>query len=155
MTRTGILAAAGLAVLLPLTAFADEAHVVASPAAVKWSPAPPFLPKGAQVAVLLGDPKKEAPFILRLKVPAGYKVPAHLHPIDENLTVLSGALHIGMGDKLDPANGEVVAPGGFVHMPKGMHHYAWFTQETVLQSAGVGPFGITYINPADDPRKTN
>jgi hypothetical protein len=40
-------------------------------------------------------------------------------------------------------------------MPKGMHHYAWASGETVVQLHGVGPFAITYVNAADDPRKTN
>ena len=78
-----------------------------------------------------------------------------MHPIDENVTVMSGSVHIGMGDKLDTSKGEELGTGGYLHMPKGMHHYAWTTEETVLQNNGVGPAGITYINPADDPRKTN
>jgi quercetin dioxygenase-like cupin family protein len=154
MTRVPFLMAAGLVALLPLTAIADDA-VVTSADGLKWGPAPPALPKGAQMAILYGDPSKEGPFVTRTKFPAGYKVPAHMHPMDENVTVLSGTLHIGMGDKLDPGKGEEVKAGGYIHMPKGMHHYAWTTEETVVQQNTIGPSGITYLNPADDPRKTN
>jgi hypothetical protein len=67
---------------------------------LKWGPAPPALPKGAEITVLSGDPSKDGPYVLRLKMPSGYKVPAHNHPSTENLTVVSGNFHIGMGDKL-------------------------------------------------------
>lgn len=122
---------------------------------IKWAAGPPALPKGAQIAVLYGDPGKEGPFVYRLKLPAGYKVPAHTHPTDENLTVLSGSMGMGMGDKLDEKQREPIKAGGYIHMPKGMHHYMWSPEETIIQFNGVGPSGITYINPADDPRKTN
>lgn len=77
-----------------------------------------------------------------------------MHPADENVTILSGTAHVGMGDKLDEKKGEELKAGGYLHMPKGMHHYAWFTQETILQNNGIGPTGITYVNEKDDPRKT-
>jgi quercetin dioxygenase-like cupin family protein len=128
---------------------------VVSPDQLKWSPAPPAFPKGAQIAVISGDPSKEGPYVVRLKAPAGYKVPAHTHPNDENITVISGSFHVGMGEKLDEKKGTAVKAGGFTRAPKGMQHYAWFTEESVIQNHGVGPSGITYVNPADDPRKSN
>ena len=155
MTRIGLSIGFALAALVPLSAAADDQTVVARADSLKWGPAPPALPKGAQMAVLSGDPGKEGPYVSRVKLPAGYKVAAHMHPGDENVTVISGTFHIGMGDKLDEQKGEALQAGGYVHMPKGMHHYAWFTDETVIQLNGIGPIGITYINPADDPRKTN
>ena len=120
---------------------------------MKWGPVPKVFPPGAQIAVVSGDPFKEGLYVVRLKMPAGYKIPAHNHPTTEYVTVVSGAFNIGMGDKLDETNGEALAAGGYLHMPKGMHHYAWFTEDTIIQLNGVGPTGITYINPADDPRK--
>ena len=78
---------------------------------------------------------------------------AHTHPNDENVTVLSGSFNIGTGDKLDMTKGEAVKAGGYSFVAKGMTHYAWFTEETVLQLHGIGPQGITYVNSADDPRK--
>jgi quercetin dioxygenase-like cupin family protein len=155
MTRIGLSLGLAIAALLPLGAMAADQHTVVQGDAIQWKPAPPAYPKGAQMVVLYGDPTKEGPFALRMKFPAGYKVPAHMHPADENVTVLSGTAHVGMGDKLDEKKADAIKAGGVLLMPKGMHHYAWFSEETVIQGNGVGPTGITYINEKDDPRKTN
>ena len=120
---------------------------------VKWGPVPPNIAAGAQLAVISGDPSKEGPFVMRLKMPAGYKVPAHYHPQYENVTVLTGEFHVGMGDKLDTDKGMLLRPGGYVEAPAKMHHYAWVTSDTIVQIAGPGPFGIIYVDPADDPSK--
>jgi Cupin domain len=82
----------------------------------------------------------------------GYTVPPHSHPTDENVTVLSGTFHFAMGDKLDKTKGETVSAGGFFRAEQGMHHYAWASSPVVIQIHGIGPFAITYVNPADDPR---
>ena len=82
-----------------------------------------------------------------------YQIPAHHHPTTENVTVLSGSFHAGMGDKLDAAKGQTFEPGGFASLPAGMNHYAWTTAETIVQVHGNGPFAIVYVNPADDPSK--
>ena len=108
----------------------------------------------AQIAVLYGDPDKAEPFVFRLKFPAGYKVAAHMHPNDYDLTVLSGTMYLGMGDKLDPARGDGLKTGGYLHLPKGTHHYEWTNEDTVIELSGVGPVGMTYLDPADDPWKT-
>jgi quercetin dioxygenase-like cupin family protein len=73
---------------------------------LKWGPAPPVLPKGVEIAVLAGDPGKKGPFVVRLKIPAGLKVPAHRHPTAEGVTVISGDFRFGMGDKLDESKAE-------------------------------------------------
>lgn len=155
MTRIGMFIGVAVVALLPLSAMADDEHVVVQGDSIQWKAGPPTLPKGAQFVLLFGDPAKEGPYGYRVKVPAGYTVPAHMHPTDENITVISGTFNIGTGDNLDPKKGEAVKAGGFFHMPKGMHHYMSFSQETVFQANGNGPAGITYINPSDDPRKTN
>lgn len=155
MTRIAAYAALAASVLLPLAAVAADQHTVVQPDGIKWGAAPPNLPKGAQLAVLVGDPGKAEPFVVRAKLPAGYKVPAHTHPTDEDVTVLSGTFHVGMGGKLDPDKGDTLKAGGFAHLGKGMQHYAWASEETVIQIHGMGPFLITYVNPADDPSKTN
>ena len=131
---------------------ADDHHATVQPEALKWTQ-PAAYAKGAQLAVVKGDPTKEGMYVVRLKVPAGYKIAAHTHPNDENVTVLSGSFNIGTGDKLDESKGEKIKAGGYSFVAKGMKHYAWFTEETVLQLHGLGPQGITYVNPADDPRK--
>jgi quercetin dioxygenase-like cupin family protein len=155
MKRVSLIAGLLLVGLLPFPATAADDHVVVSPDNLKWGPAPPAFPKGAQIAVVTGDSSKEGLYVYRIKVPAGYKVPAHSHPNDENVTVISGTFHIGMGDKLDEKKGDTLKAGGFSLQPKGMAHYAWFTEDTVIQVHGMGPGGITYVNPSDDPRKSN
>jgi quercetin dioxygenase-like cupin family protein len=155
MTRIGLsLGAAALLALIPLAAAAQDQHVAVQGSAVKWGPAPPSVPKGAQIAVLYGDPGKDGPFVLRLKFPAGFKIPPHMHPSDENVTVISGLIQLSTGDKIEPKKQEALAAGGYVHMQKGMHHYGLAIQPTVVQVNGTGPFAITYVNAADDPRKT-
>ena len=86
-------------------------------------------------------------------MPAGFKIQAHTHPNHENVTVLSGSFNVGTGDKLDESKGTAIKAGGYSFVPKGMAHYAWFIEDTVLQLHGLGPQGVTYVNPADDPRK--
>jgi quercetin dioxygenase-like cupin family protein len=120
---------------------------------VKWGPVPPNIPAGAQLAVISGDPSKEGLYVIRLKMPVGYKVPAHNHPQYENVTVLSGEFNVGIGDKLDTEKGMLLRPGGYVEAPAKMNHFAWTTSDTIVQVAGPGPFGITYVDPADDPSK--
>ena len=121
-------------------------------AEMKWGEAPPDLPKGAALAVLHGDPSKKAPFTLRLKMPAGYKIPPHWHTNDEQLTVVSGTLILHMGDTMD-APGSTLATGGFHYLPGKMHHAAETKVETIVQVNGSGPFDIHYLNPADNPAK--
>jgi quercetin dioxygenase-like cupin family protein len=91
------------------------------------------------------------PSTIRLKMPDGYKVPAHFHPADAAATVISGTFNLGMGDKLDMTKTQALQPGGFAVAPAGMHHFAWAKGETVVQINGNGPFAITYVNPEDDP----
>jgi quercetin dioxygenase-like cupin family protein len=153
MRRIGLFTGLALAAVLPLSALADE-MIAKSAQAIEWKPAP-GMAKGAQIAVLYGDPSKEGPFVVRLKLPAGYKFSAHMHPADHNVTILSGSVYFGMGDKLDKKNAQQLKAGDYVHVPKGMNHYAWFTEETIFQDNSIGPTGVTYANPADDPRKTN
>jgi anti-sigma factor ChrR (cupin superfamily) len=137
------------------TAFAQSAAMTPPMNAdsMKWSAAPPVLPQGAQMTVISGDPSKEGLYVVRLKTPANYKIPAHNHPTTEYVTVISGSFHVGMGDKLDETQGQELNAGGFVEAPAKMNHYAWTTSETVVQVHGQGPFAITYVNPADDPSK--
>jgi quercetin dioxygenase-like cupin family protein len=119
---------------------------------VQWQPGPPSLPKGAQIAVLEGDPGKEGPFVFRVKLPDGYRVPPHTHPKTERITVLAGTFYIGMGDKFDAKAARPMPAGTYGHWPAGMKHFVWAKGETTLQFHGIGPWSIEYVNPADDPR---
>lgn len=147
-----------LALPLALVAFGalaqDPAPRGVAVDAVKWGPAPAGLPKGGQMAGLSGDPGKPGPFTVRLKMPAGYKIAAHQHPHGERVTVISGELSFGSGDKLDESRVQKLGPGGFVDLPANANHYAFATVETVIQISAEGPFAIKYANPADDPSKS-
>ena len=121
---------------------------------VQWGPAPPFLPAGAQIAVLQGNPSEKGPVTLRLRFPANYNIPAHWHSMAETVTVLSGTFNVGMGDKLDRQASQALQPGGFVSLPPNMRHFAWTAKPTVVQVNLEGPFDIFYVNAADNPQKT-
>lgn len=143
---------AGAKVTRVATEVAAAAHVMVEPGEVAWSAGPGSLPRGVEYAVIEGDPSKAGPFTMRLKFPAGYRIPAHAHPAIEHITVLSGVFGIGMGDEFDTSKGRTMPAGSFVVMPVGHNHFAWTDEPTVVQLHGVGPWGITYVDPADDPR---
>jgi quercetin dioxygenase-like cupin family protein len=127
-------------------------HVVITPDKIKWEDAK-MLPAGAKLAVLDGDPAKEGFFTIRAKLPAGYRIPPHWHPGVERVTVLSGTLHIGPGERIDEKTAAKLSVGSYTAMPKGVRHFAYTDGETEIQISSIGPWGITYVNPADDPRK--
>ena len=136
--------------VLPVSTEAQEHGSVVKPDAVKWNPRSP----GLEIAVLSGDPAKEGePFVIRLKLRDGTTVPPHWHPIDEHLTVMTGTLHMGMGEKFDRAATTPLPPGTYSLMPKEMRHFVWAEGETILQLHGIGPFKTFWVNPADDPSK--
>jgi mannose-6-phosphate isomerase-like protein (cupin superfamily) len=120
---------------------------------LKWQDGPPSLPPGAKIAMLEGDPAKPGPFTFRVKLPSGYRIPPHFHPVIEHVTVVSGAFSIGQGERWDDGKLVRLATGDFMHMPPGTRHFAVATGETEIQLHSTGPWGITYVNPADDPRK--
>jgi quercetin dioxygenase-like cupin family protein len=114
----------------------------------------PAFPNGGQTALLHGDPNKPGLFILRIKFPPNYVVPPHTHPGFETVTVLTGAMGSGMGEKADLTKGKMLKAGGMLALPANHAHYVWTAdEETIIQVAAVGPFDLIYINPADDPRK--
>jgi quercetin dioxygenase-like cupin family protein len=125
---------------------------VYAPDAMKWSDAPPVLPRGARVAVLEGDPSKQGPFVMRVKLPDGYRIPPHTHPKAERLTVISGTFFVGQGATFDPKKGHPMPAGTFGTWPAGMQHFVWTEGETVIQLHGEGPWSLNYVNPTDDPR---
>ena len=132
---------------------AAHAHTIVSPNDVKWSPGPPSIPPGAQAAVLYGDPGKEGLFVLRLKLPKGYRLAPHTHPKPEIVTVISGTFRFGMGETADQSKAQPLGAGSFFAMPPGMAHFAFTDEETVIQLNATGPWSLTYVNPNDDPRK--
>jgi hypothetical protein len=122
------------------------------PNALKWQVGPPSLPKGAQIAVLEGNPDKAGPFVFRVKAPDGYRIPPHTHPKMERVTVISGQFSIGMGDKFDEQALQPMPAGTYGFWEPGMKHFVQIKGETVAQFHGMGPWSIQYVNPTDDPR---
>lgn len=130
---------------------AASTHVMVTGKDVVWAPVPPVLNPGAQFAVISGNPGQPGPFVIRLKVPAGYKIAPHWHPTDEHVTVISGTFALGMGDTIDAKAAKDLSAGGYALLPAEMHHFAVARTATVVQVHGVGPFTLNYVNPADDP----
>jgi len=145
--------AMSVSVLICGAVSAQEMGSPISAGAMKWAPAPPFIPKGMQVTVLAGNPEKEGPFTLRLKSPADYVFPPHSIPFDETVTLLSGALFVGIGDKFDRSKTQLMQEGSFVQLPGKINHYSVNQTETIVEVHSMGPAPITYANPADDPSK--
>ena len=131
-----------------------QAHVV-KPDHLSWGPAPAILPAGARLAVLEGDPSKAGPFTMRLDMPAGYRIPPHFHQADEHVTVISGAFQVGMGETFDEGKLTTLSPGTFGVIPPGMRHFARADKATVIQLHGIGPWGLTYVNPTDRPNSAS
>lgn len=130
-----------------------KSHILITPDEIEWGECPPAVPPGAKCAVVEGEMK--APNVLfayRVKLPDNYKIPPHFHPADEHVLVISGTFNMGLGDKLDVNTTKPMTAGSFMVMPKGTHHFAWTKGEAIIQVYGIGPWGLTYVNPADDPR---
>jgi uncharacterized protein DUF4437 len=122
------------------------------PGEIEWKAGPDSLAPGAKVAILEGDPAAEGFFTMRLMVPDGYRVAPHWHPKTERLTIISGTLNLGTGDRFDAAATRALPAGTYSSMPPKMTHFAWTTGETVLQLSSIGPWQVVYVDPADDPR---
>lgn len=127
-------------------------HTMVLPSDLKWTDVP-SLPPGAKIAVIEGQMNQAVPFTIRLKFPANYQIPAHSHPAIERVTVLSGTFHMGTGDTFDKAKTHALPPGAIAIMQVGTNHFAWTSEEVIVQLNGTGPWGINYVNPADEPRK--
>lgn len=125
-----------------------------TPDAIPYGPVPAFVPPGAQLAVVEGDPTAPTgDFTVRLKMPDGYRIPPHWHPKRENVTVISGNLKFGMGDTFEESKMATFGPGSFAYLDPDMHHYVAASGEVVVQVHGMSPFQFNYVNPNDDPSR--
>jgi hypothetical protein len=129
----------------------DE-HIMINTNTLEWKAGPASLPPGAQVSIIEGDLSKEGPFTARLKLPANYTISPHWHPAIEHVTVIDGSFYMGGGEIMDRSKATRLDAGGFAVMPIGYRHFAYTTEEAVIQLHGIGPWGITYVNSMDDPR---
>ena len=125
-----------------------------TPDSIPWGPAPPFVPAGAQLALLEGNPMASSgDYTVRLKMPVGYKIAPHWHPQRENVTVITGTFKVGMGDQFDESKMMSFPAGSFAYLDPSMHHYAMAVDEVVVQIHGQSPVQFNYINPDDDPSR--
>jgi quercetin dioxygenase-like cupin family protein len=144
-----VLSMAALALSLSPALAQSSQHAMVNANEVQWKEAPPSLP-GAQVSVLYGDPPREGMFVMRLKLPANYRVPSHTHPTDEIVTVISGEFNIGMGKEFNDSALKPYTAGALVAMPPGIAHFVRTKQqETVVQISTKGPWKLEYVNPND------
>ena len=151
LSLTVAVAASAAAQGAPSTA--AQHAILVSPDQTSWKPGPPSLPAGAKFAVLEGDPKEEGLFTMRLSLPDGYRIPPHSHSAVERVTVIKGTFKVGMGDKFDSSALNPMPAGSYISMEPGTRHFVVAQGNTVVQINAVGPWKITYVNPADDPRK--
>lgn len=127
--------------------------IVALPDQITWGPGPASLPPGAKAAVLEGNPGEPGPFTMRVLLPDRYRIPPHFHPAVEHVTVVKGTFKVGMGEKFDAVAMTSLPAGAFAALEPETRHFAESRGETIVQLHGTGPWRITYVNPADDPRK--
>lgn len=127
-------------------------HIMVTPKDIEWADVP-SLPAGAKIAVIEGPLSEAKPFTFRLSLPANYQIPAHWHPAIEHVTVISGTANMGIGDKLDPKQTKPLSVGSVAIMQPKTNHFVWTKRPTIVQVHGMGPWGINYVNPTDDPRK--
>ena len=121
---------------------------------MQYGPGPDAFPPGVQFCFLHGAPDAAGKmFTVRLRASQGYTFAPHCHPHDEHVTIVSGTMLLGNGTKADRASAQRMGPGSYAFLPKEQFHYAWALDEVVFQVNAVGPFGITYANPEDDPRR--
>lgn len=146
-----VLRGLSVVVFLLLAAACATKPVTSLPENVKWVDHPAFT--GVKLAVVHGNLGQPGPFVVRLWFPANYQVPAHYHPNDENVTLISGSANLGLGDKADRTKGTRYQVGDFFRVPANTRHYAWFTEEAVIQVHGVGPTSVTWVNPTDKAGK--
>ena len=160
MKRSGYLKASlgtllcGVVMVFTLAAQTGSAKHAFTPDAVEWGPAPAFVPAGAQLAVLEGNPgATSGDYTVRVKMPDGYRIPPHWHPNRENVTVISGTFKVGMGDHFDETKMGDFPAGSFAFLDPDMHHYAMASREVVVQVHGASPLQFNYVHPEDDPSR--
>lgn len=110
-------------------------------------------PASVRLAVVVGQPADEGPYVIRVRVPRDVKLPPHTHPEDRVYTVISGIFYIGLGDRFDADKLQAYPPGTVIILPGNTPHFHWAKSgEYVTQVNAIGPLGLNYVNPKDDPR---
>ena len=123
------------------------------PEDIDWRPFPAF-PPSVRLASVVGEPSEPAPYLIRVKVPSGVKLMPHRHPEDRMYTVISGVFYIGLGDQFDGDKLQAYPAGAVIVLPRNTSHFHWAKSgEYVAQVTAIGPLGVEYVNPRDDPRE--
>lgn len=155
MNRTAALLLLGILAAAPASAQGIPTNTVGEVLGenVQWRSFPAF-PEAVRLAILVGDPQKPGPFVVRVRVPADARIMPHVHPEDRIYTIISGVFYIGIGDKFEPEKLKAYPPGSVIVLPGNTPHFHWAKSgEYISQVSAVGPLGLNYINPTDDPRK--
>ena len=152
LTLLASLCAVGLVFTVGARATSSDKNLF-TPDTIPYGPVPAFLAPGAQLAVIEGNPgAATGDYTVRLKMPNGYRIAPHWHPLRENVTVISGAFKAGMGDTFDESKMGTFPAGSFAYFDPDMHHYAMASGgEVIVQVHGQSPLQFNYINPNDDP----
>ena len=151
LTLAGLLCAAAFALTMGARSAPSEKHAF-TPDDIPYGPAPAFLAPGAQLAVLEGNPgASSGDYTVRLKMPDGYRIAPHWHPLRENVTVISGTFKVGMGDRFEAKEMAAFPAGSFAFLDPDMHHYAMACGQVVVQVHGSSPLQFNYVDPDDDP----
>jgi hypothetical protein len=151
LTAAGLSCGVGLAFAIGAQNGSSEKHTF-TPDSIQYGPAPAFLNPGAQLAVLEGNPgASSGDYTVRLKMPDGYRIAPHWHPLRENVTVISGTFKVGMGDSFEVMKMVAFPAGSFAYLDPDMHHYAMASGEVVVQVHGMSPLQFNYVDPNDDP----
>lgn len=159
MKRSGFLkgtlvALCGMTLVFAMAGQNGAAKHVYTPDEVSYGPVPAFVPAGAQLAVVEGNPgASSGDYTVRLKMPDGYRIPPHWHPKRENVTVISGTFKVGMGDHFDESKMGSFPAGSFAYLDPDMHHYAMASGEVVVQVHGAAPLQFNYVNADEDPSR--
>jgi hypothetical protein len=123
------------------------------PEDIEWQPFPAF-PPAVRLAVIVGHPSEPGPYVIRVKAPGGTKLMPHMHPEDRIYTVMSGVFYIGLGDRFDGDKVQAFPPGSVIVLPGNTSRFHWAKSgEYVTQVTAIGPLGLEYLDPTDDPRK--
>ena len=95
---------------------------------------------GVEVAAMYGVPSEAGLYTTRVRMQPGVRLLIHTHPDTRMVTVLSGSLYAGRGERYDTANETKVSSGGFFIVPAGSPHYVRAGEAgTVYQESGFGP----------------
>jgi hypothetical protein len=138
---------ASLAAMLSLSSAAElnpAAVIYKLPERIPWTPVDA---RGAQNAVVVGDPAKPGFYAVYTKWTKGnhFSRP-HFHPNDRYIVVLQGTWWVGSGPKFDPATTTPMPAGSFVtHFGKQVHWDGAKDEDAVLLIMGEGPATSTLV----------